>query len=137
MNFKRIFKQVECTMWKREKMVVTNNFSISPRMFLKALFPRVVKFLNCARKGAMLFYTAFIFISIIQSKQFTYPFLKQNISPLPTVFSKDLYCRHVKTRACLENRYSYMSRHLPYQYGTLKYFPEGHCHKKSGALKED
>ena len=24
------------------------------------------------------------------------------ISPFPTVFSKDLYCRHVKTRACLE-----------------------------------
>ena len=23
------------------------------------------------------------------------------ISPLPTVFSKELYCRHVKTRACL------------------------------------
>ena len=22
-------------------------------------------------------------------------------SPFPTVFSKDLYCRHVKTRACL------------------------------------
>ena len=25
----------------------------------------------------------------------------QAISPFPTVFSKDLYCRHVKTRACL------------------------------------
>ena len=25
----------------------------------------------------------------------------QVISPFPTVFSKDLYCRHVKTRACL------------------------------------
>ena len=24
------------------------------------------------------------------------------ISPFPTVFSKDLYCRHVKSRACLE-----------------------------------
>ena len=24
------------------------------------------------------------------------------ISPFPTVFSKDLYCRHIKTRACLE-----------------------------------
>ena len=23
------------------------------------------------------------------------------ISPFPTLFSKDLYCRHVKTRACL------------------------------------
>ena len=23
------------------------------------------------------------------------------ISPFPTVFSKDMYCRHVKTRACL------------------------------------
>ena len=23
------------------------------------------------------------------------------ISPFPAVFSKDLYCRHVKTRACL------------------------------------
>ena len=23
------------------------------------------------------------------------------ISPFPTVFSKDLYCRHIKTRACL------------------------------------
>ena len=23
------------------------------------------------------------------------------ISPFPTVFSKELYCRHVKTRACL------------------------------------
>ena len=23
------------------------------------------------------------------------------ISPFPTVFSNDLYCRHVKTRACL------------------------------------
>ena len=27
-------------------------------------------------------------------------FFKQ-ISPFPAVFSKDLYCRHVKTRACL------------------------------------
>ena len=25
----------------------------------------------------------------------------QAISPFPTVFSKDLYCRHVKTRSCL------------------------------------
>ena len=25
----------------------------------------------------------------------------RSISPFPTVFSKDLYCRHVKTRACL------------------------------------
>ena len=24
------------------------------------------------------------------------------ISPFPTMFSKDLFCRHVKTRACLE-----------------------------------
>ena len=23
------------------------------------------------------------------------------ISPFPTVFSKELYCRHIKTRACL------------------------------------
>ena len=28
--------------------------------------------------------------------------LLQAISPFPTVFSKDLYCRQVKTRACLE-----------------------------------
>ena len=27
--------------------------------------------------------------------------LSQAISPFPTVFSKDLYSRHVKTRACL------------------------------------
>ena len=27
------------------------------------------------------------------------------ISPFPTVFSKDLYCRHVKTRACLGKGY--------------------------------
>ena len=27
--------------------------------------------------------------------------LLQAISPIPTTFSKDLYCRHVKTRACL------------------------------------
>ena len=27
---------------------------------------------------------------------------KGAISPYPTVFSKDWYCRHVKTRACLE-----------------------------------
>ena len=26
----------------------------------------------------------------------------QAISPIPTVFSKNLYCRRVKTRACLE-----------------------------------
>ena len=26
---------------------------------------------------------------------------KGEISPFPTVFSKHLYCRHVKTRACL------------------------------------
>ena len=26
---------------------------------------------------------------------------KGEISPFPTVFSKDLYCRHVKTKACL------------------------------------
>ena len=29
--------------------------------------------------------------------------LLQAISPLPAVFSKDLYCRHVKTSASLEN----------------------------------
>ena len=28
--------------------------------------------------------------------------LLQAISPFPTVFSKDLFCRQVKTRACLE-----------------------------------
>ena len=27
--------------------------------------------------------------------------LLRAISPFPTVFSKDLYCRHIKTRACL------------------------------------
>ena len=27
--------------------------------------------------------------------------LFRTISPFPTVFSKDLYCRHIKTRACL------------------------------------
>ena len=27
--------------------------------------------------------------------------LVMSISPFPTVFSKDLYCRHAKTRACL------------------------------------
>ena len=27
--------------------------------------------------------------------------LLRAISPFPTVFSKDLYCRHVKTMACL------------------------------------
>ena len=26
---------------------------------------------------------------------------KGEISPFPTVFSKDLYCKHIKTRACL------------------------------------
>ena len=26
---------------------------------------------------------------------------KGEISPFPTVFSKELHCRHVKTRACL------------------------------------
>ena len=26
---------------------------------------------------------------------------KEAISPFPTVFSKDLYCRHIKSRACL------------------------------------
>ena len=25
------------------------------------------------------------------------------VSPFPTVFSKDFYCRHVKTRVCLGN----------------------------------
>ena len=28
------------------------------------------------------------------------------ISPFPTVFSKDYYCRHVKTRACLGKGYT-------------------------------
>ena len=28
---------------------------------------------------------------------------KEEISPLTAVFSKDLHCRHVKTRACLGN----------------------------------
>ena len=26
---------------------------------------------------------------------------KEEIAPFPTVFSKDLYCKQVKTRACL------------------------------------
>ena len=29
----------------------------------------------------------------------------EQFSPFPTVFSKDLYCRHVKTRACLGKGY--------------------------------
>ena len=28
-------------------------------------------------------------------------FSLREISPFPTAFSKDMYCRHVKTRACL------------------------------------
>ena len=31
------------------------------------------------------------------------------ISPFPTVFSKDLYCRHVKTRACLGKGWMFTS----------------------------
>ena len=38
------------------------------------------------------------------------------VSSFPTVFSKDLYCRHVKTRACLgkglEKPFQYCSFHL-------------------------
>ena len=42
----------------------------------------------------------------------------QAISHFPTVFSKDLYCRHVKTRACLgkgeRQRFSFGSNHAIY-----------------------
>ena len=31
-------------------------------------------------------------------------YLLRAISPFPTVFSKDMSCRHVKTRACLGNQ---------------------------------
>ena len=30
--------------------------------------------------------------------------LEQAISPFPTVFSKELYCKHIETRACLGKR---------------------------------
>ena len=36
------------------------------------------------------------------------------ISPFPTVFSKDFYCRHVKTRACLGKGYIYI--HVNYNF---------------------
>ena len=49
------------------------------------------------------------------------------ISPFPTVFSKDLYCRHVKTRACLgkglecKTRFFYISGvHLVHTVGYQK-----------------
>ena len=32
------------------------------------------------------------------------------ISPFPTVFSKDLYCRHLKTRACLGKGFNFVFR---------------------------
>ena len=35
------------------------------------------------------------------SKQVENTVEKGEIAPFPTVFSKDLYCRHIKIRACL------------------------------------
>ena len=34
------------------------------------------------------------------------------ISPFPAVFSKDLYCKHVKTRACLGKGINLLCQHL-------------------------
>ena len=44
------------------------------------------------------------------------------ISPFHTVFSKDLYCRHVKSRACLEKGYNYVTLYhtIPRVLTTLK-----------------
>ena len=40
--------------------------------------------------------------------------LLRAISPFPTVFSKDLYCRHIKTRACLENGLTHSHTMTPF-----------------------
>ena len=65
------------------------------------------------------------------------------ISPFPAVFSKDLHCRQVKTRACLGKDQQYFSHitataHIihvfsgfhQYLAGALKCLAQGHSHEK-------
>ena len=45
------------------------------------------------------------FFEMLENKRRRRNRLLGAISSFPTVFSKDLYCRHVKTRACLGKGY--------------------------------
>ena len=44
------------------------------------------------------------------------------ISPFPTVFSKDFYCRHGKTRACLGKAFNSLPNDIILDWSKLKAF---------------
>ena len=45
--------------------------------------------------------TILILVEMAENSPKRRNWLLRAISPIPTLFSKELYCRHVKTRACL------------------------------------
>ena len=58
------------------------------------------------------------------------------ISPFPTVFSKEFFCRHVKTRACLGKRSSInlIQKRLPFDYKYTERRPI--CKKEAVFVKQ-
>ena len=57
------------------------------------------------------------------------------ISSFPALFSKDFYCRHVKTRACFGNRlraYSNLISDITSAWTKLRGFPCNKCNGKVG-----
>ena len=85
------------TLWEKEKLLVTSNFSFSYSVF-KRLVLQTHKNQGLFGKG----------LTISKTQRNTKGERKrrncslQAISPIPTVFSKDLYCRHVKSGLVLE-----------------------------------
>ena len=110
--------KVSKTLWgKKEKLLVTSNFSFSHRVF-KSLVPQTRKHNGLSGKGLnkntvgkkekllvtsnfSFFPTAFVTLLEIFPPFSSNLELLRAISPFPTEFSKVLYCRHVKTMACL------------------------------------
>ena len=143
------FLKGEKTLWKKEKLLVTSNFSFSHSVF-KRLVLQTRKNQGLFGKGLRRTVMDPESCTILLSMVYKHPYKLQpiplsqttnfklfetervwrrqlqirwkwqkvlktgrkhcgkrrncslrGISPFPTVFSRDLYCRHVKTRACL------------------------------------
>ena len=67
------------TLQEKEKLLITSNFPFSYSVFKRLVLQTQGGRKHGGRKHCR----------------------KRRISPFPTVFSKDLYCKHKKTRACL------------------------------------
>ena len=117
-----IFDRAENTVEKGENAGY-QHFLLFPQWFWKVLWFKVVKSWDCVGKTTLSQTTNFRLFQIERVCRWQFQILwkqqkvfetgqkhcgkrrncsLQAISPFPTVFSKDLCCRHVKTRACLE-----------------------------------